>query len=69
MKIDFAHRQSAHCESGVTSNLLLHRGLEISEALAFGLGSGLFFGYVPTDHQPPAADHLPQRPPGRSSAR
>ncbi len=47
MKIDFAHHQSAHCESGVTSNLLLHRGVEISEALAFGLGSGLFFGYVP----------------------
>lgn len=47
MKIDFDHHQSAHCESGVTSNLLLHRGLEISEAMAFGLGSGLFFGYVP----------------------
>lgn len=47
MKIDFDHRQSAHCESGVTSNLLRHRGLEISEAMAFGLGSGLFFGYVP----------------------
>ena len=47
MKIDFAHHQSAHCESGVTSNLLLHRGLKVSEAMAFGLGSGLFFGYVP----------------------
>lgn len=47
MKIDFDHHQSAHCESGVTSNLLLHRGLKISEAMAFGLGSGLFFGYVP----------------------
>lgn len=47
MKIDFVHRQSAHCESGVTSNLLHHQGWKISEALAFGLGSGLFFGYVP----------------------
>jgi hypothetical protein len=47
VKIDFVHRQSAHCESGVTSNLLHHHGLELSEAMAFGLGSGLFFGYVP----------------------
>ena len=47
MKIDFAHHQSAHCESGVSSNLLLHGGLPISEAMAFGLGSGLFFAYVP----------------------
>ncbi|BCR03205.1 peptidase [Desulfuromonas versatilis] len=47
MNIDFAHRQSAHCESGVTANLLSHHGIEISEALAFGIGSGLFFGYLP----------------------
>ena len=47
LKIDFAHRQSAHCESGVCSNLLYHYGLGISEALAFGMGSGLFFGYLP----------------------
>ena len=46
-KIDFVHRQSAHCESGVCSNLLRHHGLEISEAMAFGVGSGLFFGYLP----------------------
>ena len=45
--IDFDHRQSAHCESGVTSNLLRHDGLEISEAMAFGVGSGLFFAYLP----------------------
>lgn len=47
IEIEFAHRQSAHCESGVTSNLLLHNGLNVSEALAFGIGSGLFFGYLP----------------------
>ena len=47
LKIDFVHRQSAHCESGVCSNLLGHHGLEISEAMAFGVGSGLFFGYLP----------------------
>jgi hypothetical protein len=47
MKIDFVHRQSAHCESGVTANLLHHYGIDISEAMAFGIGAGLFFGYLP----------------------
>jgi len=47
MKIDFKHRQFAHCESGVTANLLFHYGTDISEALAFGIGGGLFFGYIP----------------------
>ena len=43
----FPHRQSAHCESGVAANLLTHHGLPLSEAMAFGIGSGLFFGYFP----------------------
>jgi hypothetical protein len=43
----FNHRQSAHCESGVTANLLSHHGLAMSEAMAFGLGAGLLFGYFP----------------------
>jgi len=43
----FPHRQSAHCESGVASNLLTHHGLPLSEAMAFGIGSGLFFAYLP----------------------
>jgi hypothetical protein len=47
VKIEFQHRHAAHCESGVTSNLLLHHGVEVSEALAFGIGGGLFFGYLP----------------------
>lgn len=47
LSIPFTHRQSAHCESGVASNLLSHYGLAISEPLAFGIGSGLFFGYFP----------------------
>lgn len=45
--IPFPHRQSAHCESGVTSNLLLFHNIACSEALAFGIGEGLFFGYLP----------------------
>lgn len=47
MNIPFEHRQSAHCENGVISNLLNHRGVRISEPLAFGIGSGLFFTYLP----------------------
>ena len=37
----------AHCESGVTTNLLRHYGVEISEPMAFGIGAGLFFGHLP----------------------
>ncbi|MBA3829729.1 MAG: BtrH N-terminal domain-containing protein [Taibaiella sp.] len=45
--IHFTHKQHAHCESGVTSNLLGYKGLKISEPLAFGIGSGIFFGHLP----------------------
>ncbi len=45
--IAFPHSQSAHCESGVTANLLRFHHIECSEALAFGIGEGLFFGYLP----------------------
>ena len=47
MKTDFKHYQSAHCENGVASNLLKHNGLNISEPMIFGIGSGLFFVYLP----------------------
>jgi len=47
LQIPFEHHQSAHCETGVISNLLSHHGLPISEAMVFGIGSGLFFGYFP----------------------
>jgi len=48
MKIEFEHRQAAHCESGVTSNLLRSSSAgKITEPLAFGIGAGLFFAYVP----------------------
>ncbi|HEY8929848.1 MAG TPA: BtrH N-terminal domain-containing protein [Mucilaginibacter sp.] len=48
MKTDFQHRQAAHCESGVTSNLLWNAsGGKITEPLAFGIGAGLFFTYIP----------------------
>jgi hypothetical protein len=44
---DFPHRQTAHCESGVIANLLTYHGFPISEAMAFGIGGGLFFAYLP----------------------
>jgi hypothetical protein len=47
LKIEFPHKQSSHCESGVVSNLLSFHGIAMSEALAFGIGTGLFFAYLP----------------------
>jgi hypothetical protein len=47
LSIDFTHIQSAHCESGVASNLLRFHNLPLSEPMIFGIGSGLFFGHIP----------------------
>lgn len=46
-KIKFEHKLSAHCENGVTANLLNYYGLRLSEPMIFGIGSGLFFTYLP----------------------
>ncbi|MGH2664186.1 BtrH N-terminal domain-containing protein [Flavobacterium sp.] len=45
--MEFIHHQSAHCENGVASNLLRHQGISISEPMVFGIGSGLFFFFLP----------------------
>ena len=45
--VEFRHFHAAHCESGVTAALLRHQGLELSEPMVFGLGSGLFFCFPP----------------------
>src|SRR6186997_1103222 len=48
MKIDFEHFQAAHCENGVTTNLLRSVGIsKITEPLSFGIGSGIFFIHIP----------------------
>ena len=47
MKIDFEHKQSAHCENGVIVNLMNHQGVKVSEPLVFGIGAGLYFVYLP----------------------
>ncbi len=45
---NFIHNQTAHCENGVTVSLLKYHGVDfITEPLAFGLGSGLFYIHIP----------------------
>lgn len=46
-KRPFEHRHAGHCETGVTAGLLRHRGLDISEPMALGLGNGLTFVHLP----------------------
>ena len=43
----FVHHHAAHCETGVTAALFRDKGLEISEPMIFGIGSGIFFGHLP----------------------
>jgi hypothetical protein len=48
MELKFNHIQAAHCENGVTMSLLKNIGVQqITEPLAFGIGAGLFFVYIP----------------------
>jgi len=47
MQTNFTHHQSAHCENGVASNLLKFHGININEPMVFGIGSGLFYFYLP----------------------
>lgn len=44
---NFQHRHAAHCESGVASSMLTHHGVNLSEAMAFGLSSAMAFAYLP----------------------
>lgn len=46
MTKEFQHKQAAHCETGVASNLLRHYGIDLSEPMALGLSSGLTFAYI-----------------------
>lgn len=47
MEIEYKHQMSAHCENGVISSLLGFHGISLSEPMAFGIGSGLFFIHFP----------------------
>lgn len=45
--INYTHRQAGHCESGATSNLLNFYGVQMTEQMAFGIGTGIYFSYLP----------------------
>ncbi len=48
MRTEFTHLQAAHCENGVTTNLLSSVGAtQLTEPMTFGIGSGLFYIYIP----------------------
>lgn len=48
MQDKYTHNQSAHCENGVITNFIKSYGHDfMTEPLAFGLGSGLFYIHLP----------------------
>lgn len=45
---EFKHVQTAHCENGAATSLLRYHGLDfMTEPLAFGMGSGIFYLHIP----------------------
>lgn len=50
----FTHVPGNHCGSTALRNLLQFHGVPISEELAFGLGAGACFYYIPIDDQSPS---------------
>lgn len=50
MEIPFEHLSAAHCENGVTGNLLRFYGYDYSEPLIFGLSASLYFVHLPFVH-------------------
>jgi hypothetical protein len=47
MELKFEHKPAGHCENGVVRNLLKFYGVDLSEPMIFGLGSGIFFSHMP----------------------
>jgi hypothetical protein len=47
----YPHRKAVHCGSGTLASALAHRGLWLSEPMAFGLGAGL--GFALHEGEPP----------------
>jgi hypothetical protein len=55
MKVDgFEHVPGQHCGSVAMADMLRWAGIELSEPMVFGLGSGLGFYYLKSDHMSPA---------------
>ena len=50
----FRHVPGNHCGSTALRNLLAHAGIELTEEMAFGLGAGACFYYIPIDGESPS---------------
>lgn len=50
----YRHLRGNHCGSTALRNLLGFHGVELTEEMAFGLGAGACFYFVPMDGQPPS---------------
>jgi hypothetical protein len=50
----YRHVPGNHCGSTALRNLLAHHGVEMTEDMAFGLGAGACFYFVPMDGQSPS---------------
>jgi hypothetical protein len=51
---DFEHHTGIHCGSTAMADILRHAGIELSEAMVFGLGSGLGVYYLKSEHMSPS---------------
>lgn len=47
MIIDYPNHRRRNCETGVLANMLEWYGMNLSEEMIFGIGSGLYFMYSP----------------------
>ncbi len=59
---NFNHKLAAHCESGMVTSLLSHSGIEISEAMVFGISGSIFFAYINNPMLPFPSIALRNRP-------
>jgi hypothetical protein len=51
---NYPHRTGEHCASTALRNLMAHHGTQLSEAMVFGLASGLGFYYLRVDGASPS---------------
>lgn len=47
MIMNYPNCRMKHCETGAFVNMMKYYGMDISESMAFGIGSGLYFLYSP----------------------
>lgn len=44
---NYPNQRRMHCETGLLVNMLKYYGVEMSEPMAFGIGGGIYFLYMP----------------------